>query len=143
MINRFTIHHKPTHHPYTVNVEDQHTQEFRTYVFTFRRKVDAMKMARMIEVHYTERESWPNNQVSTEQSFELYGSTKDIKARRRLEHLYVRGWNEETLHAYVAQLLIHIIFFEKLSHHGTIMQYHAFDYPLNYLRIRLENMDTM
>lgn len=140
-INRYTIHHKPTHHPYTVNVEDSKTQEFRTFLFTFHRKVDAMKMARMIELHYEEHASWPNNEVSANQSFELRGFTYDVKAKRQLEHLYVRGWNEESLHAYVAQLLIHILFFEKLSQDGVIMHYHSFDYPLSYLRIRLENMD--
>ncbi len=117
------------------------TQEFRTYMFTFCRKVDAMKMARMIEVHYDTTASWPSTQVSSEETFELRGFVYDMKSKKKLEHLYVRGWNEESLHAYVAQLLIHILLFEKFSHQGVQMKYLSFEYPLHYLKIRLENMD--
>lgn len=134
----YTIHNRPTHAPYTVQLIDTNTEEYRTHLFVFKRKTDASKMARMLEAHFNNHGEWPSREISTDARLQIDGRDVYKNKRRKLEHFYIRKWSEEPLHDYIAAYLLHLMVFTKFSQGDVQMELHLVEYPIEYLKERFK-----
>lgn len=136
----FTIHQKNTHVPYTIQIRDGETNEYRTHAFAFARKCDALKMSRMIEAHYNKHQTWPCNDVSEDSKMHVDASNlRELYIQRiPLKELYVRTWTEDNLVDYISDLTMHILMFNKFSKGDVQMQYYLFEYTQEFLKQRFQ-----
>jgi hypothetical protein len=132
-MNRFTIHSKPCHTPYTVQINDRNSEEYRTHAFVFARKCDAMKMARMIEAHHRKHGTWPTTDISEKSRMHI--DAADLyKNKPRLKHFYIRTWSEERLYEYIGECLLHVMFFESFKKDDVQIQFYQFEYTSDFLK---------
>jgi hypothetical protein len=104
----YTIHLSKNHQPYIMHIDhlEHRDSTSSSHIVAFRRKDDAMDVARLLEAHHTESAAWPLATLCEGQAYQLL-APNNVELPSKLQHLTLDHWFDGELLDYCNEHFLH------------------------------------
>lgn len=137
----YTVFHQTHKAPLLVHVEDQKTQQFRSFMTCFHREKDALLVATIVESHKKSHGKWPPMEVSANARIELELNVP-LPKHDSLEDLYIQQWTYKEVEEFAQENLLHIMYMDNIDE-KYVTKMITFQYPASLVRRSLRNYNDM
>ena len=108
----YTIHNY-NDNPFMLRQDSKHNPYIGSTIISFKREIDAMKFAQMIESHRKSTNQWPS--TTLEGITSLFVRTSFLEDPYIPEELYLKTWDIETLRVYCATNILNLFILHSIT----------------------------